>query len=83
MALELRAPRQDIVRVKNLNSRITFEILNIKRHDVLDAVNIHRRHKPGIVDFDAGNSMGDHQPFPFRKDCGRLGKNTKEGFTSS
>ena len=52
--------------MKHLNSLITPEMFNIKRDDVFDAVHIHRRYKPGIVDFKAGHSLGGDQALPFR-----------------
>ena len=69
--------------MKHLNSLIAPEILHIKRDDVFNAVHIHRRNKPGVVDFEAGHSIGGDQALPFREDCRRLGKHGKEGFTSS
>ena len=52
--------------MKHLNSLITPEMFNIKRDDVFDAVHIHRRYKPGIVDVEAGHSIGGDQALPFR-----------------
>jgi hypothetical protein len=48
----------------NSNAFISGKILLIKRRNMSDAMDLHRRHKTSIVDLDADYGMCDHQPTP-------------------
>ncbi|MGH8246434.1 MAG: hypothetical protein ACREUU_08375 [Gammaproteobacteria bacterium] len=50
----------DFFWVQDANIGVTPKILHVKRQNGFHAVHIHCRNQSGIMDFEAGNTMGSH-----------------------
>ena len=60
------------------NPWVPFEVFDVEGENVSDAVNVHRGHKPCIVDFHPRYSVCNHEAKPLRIDTFSLWKHRQE-----
>jgi hypothetical protein len=57
---------------------VACKVVRVKRQNAADAVDVHCRHKPGVVDLASQDAVSEHETFPLAVDRGRVRQNRKE-----